>query len=469
LATAVLVSVFAIRSFRAEDPLACGPLLEAKATKDGHYRMEGEHWCGATPCIYIRAPSLAAMKKIRVVELFAGVGGFRIGLERASKRFRVVWSNQWEPSTKKQEASDIYVARFGANGHSNTDIAKVDAKDIPAHDLLVGGFPCQDYSVARTLKKAQGLAGKKGVLWWEIHRILMEKQPGYVFLENVDRLLKSPVKQRGRDFAVMLASLADLGYTVEWRVVNAADYGMPQRRRRVFFFGFHRSTPMNALLNAEADAQSWLMHKGILASAFPALPARTATASFTINGDLAEITDRFNNGKGALKSPFANAGLMQERSVLTWHAEPDHDGPYAVLGDFLLPDKEVHPHFFLDEKSLAQWAYLKGAKRELRTVGSHAYHYAEGAMSFPDALDKPSRTIITGEGGMGPSRFKHVVHTKNGRLRRLTPVELERLNMFPDGHTEGASDSRRAFFMGNALVTGIVERVGKVLAKRVPK
>jgi len=173
------------------------------------------------------------MKSIKVAELFAGVGGFRIGLKRASDRFSVVWSNQWEPSTKRQAASEIYAARFGDAGHCNADSSTVPVKNSPKHDLLAGGFPCQDYSVARTLKQAQGLAGKKGVLWWEIHRILQAHQPAFLLLENVDRLLKSPAGQRGRDFAVMLASLADLGYVVEWRVINAADYGMPQRRRRV--------------------------------------------------------------------------------------------------------------------------------------------------------------------------------------------------------------------------------------------
>jgi DNA (cytosine-5)-methyltransferase 1 len=88
-------------------------------------------------------------------------------------------------------------------------------------------------------------------------------------------------------------------------------------------------------------------------------------------------------------------------------------------------------------------------------------------MIFPDALDKPSRTIITGEGGSSPSRFKHVIETKDGKKRRLTPIELERLNMFPDNHTEGVSDVRRAFFMGNALVVGIIEKLGKSLAKNI--
>lgn len=415
------------------------------------------------------------MKSIKVAELFAGVGGFRIGLQRASERFEVVWSNQWEPSTKRQPASEVYVARFGAEGHSNTDISAVAAKDIPKHDLLVGGFPCQDYSVARTLKDAQGLAGKKGVLWWEIHRILTAHRPGYLLLENVDRLLKSPTGQRGRDLAVMLASLADLGYAVEWRVINAADYGMPQRRRRVFIQGFHRSTPLGKqLLSKKMAGQSaavqWILRDGLFAEAFPA-NAKNVTTSFELQGDLAQITKEFNMGKRTASSPFANAGLLVGRTVHTMAVTPEYNGERVVLGDVLLPSEQVPKEFHVPAAQVKEWLYLKGGKQETRTntTNGFSYKYSEGAMVFPDPLERPSRTIVTGEGGTSPSRFKHVVEMPKGGLRRLTPVELERLNMFPDNHTAGASDTRRAFFMGNALVTGIVERLGKALAERLDR
>lgn len=415
------------------------------------------------------AARMARQQPIRVVELFAGVGGFRLGLERASPRYRVVWSNQWEPASRRQDASAIYVARFGPEGHCNLDIGAVAARDIPDHDLLVGGFPCQDYSVARTLNQAEGLQGRKGVLWWEIHRILKAKRPAYLFLENVDRLLKSPAGQRGRDFAVMLASLADLGYAVEWRVINAADYGMPQRRRRVFFMGYHRSTPMGAALLKRGDPAAGVLGIGALARAFPARPKGAAAASFRIVGDLAEVTARFNAGRPSARSPFADAGLMAGRRVWTLASAPLYNGPRATLGSILLPARQVPAAFYLDEARLREWEYLKGGKSAMRIsrANGHAYRYAEGGMAFPDPLDKPSRTIVTGEGGASPSRFKHVVRMRDGRLRRLTPVELERLNMFPDGHTAGASDARRAFLMGNALVVGIVERAGRALAEAI--
>ena len=115
------------------------------------------------------------MKKLKVIELFAGVGGFRLGLEDTGN-FEIVWSNQWEPSTKTQHASKVYEARFGSKNHSNANIAAVETAEIPDADVLVGGFPCQDYSVATTLKNSKGLIGKKGVLWWSIHRILSEKK-----------------------------------------------------------------------------------------------------------------------------------------------------------------------------------------------------------------------------------------------------------------------------------------------------
>ena len=406
-----------------------------------------------------------AVGDIRVIELFAGVGGFRIGLERASDRYKVVWSNQWEPSTKRQDASLIYSREFGVEGHSNEDINTVDVADIPDGDLLVGGFPCQDYSVATTLKNSGGIEGKKGVLWWQIHRILSthSNPPRYLMLENVDRLLSSPASQRGRDFAIILASLSDLGYCVEWRVINAAEYGMPQRRRRTYIFAFKRDT---SIAKSVTDMLEWISETGVMAKAFPAEIADNKISTFKIEGTLAEVTEGFNKGKSL--SPFKNSGVMINRKVLTAVTTPVYDGPYITLGDILVPESCVPEEFYITSDDVEKWRYAKGGKSEKRvnkTTG-YEYNYSEGAMAFPDSPDKPSRTIITGEGGAAPSRFKHVILTSDGRYRRLVPIELERLNMFPDNHTLGASDMRRAFLMGNALVTGIVERIGLDLLNR---
>ena len=402
--------------------------------------------------------------KIRVVELFAGVGGFRIGLEGASDAYETIWNNQWEPSTQHQDASLVYQARFGRKGHCNKDINTVPTTDIPDHDLLVGGFPCQDYSVAASLSRSGGIEGKKGVLWWQIHRILQEKgekRPKYIFFENVDRLLNSPATQRGRDFAIILASLADLGYVVEWRIINAADYGMPQRRRRTYIIGYQKDSVVAKKIEKLED---WVEFDGVLAQAFPFSVKEKSASSFDIDGTIKDVSDGFN--KGRKETPFGNAGLMIDRHVYSVDANPVYDGPIQTLGDNLVDEDYVPEEFFISEEELPKWQYEKGAKK-INRVSKQGFEYvfSEGGMAFPDYLDKPSRTMITGEGGSAPSRFKHVVQTPSGRFRRLIPIELERLNMFPDNHTyhPDVSDGRRAFLMGNALVCGIVREIGKSL------
>lgn len=401
---------------------------------------------------------------IRVVELFAGVGGFRIGLEGASDAYETVWNNQWEPSTQHQDASIVYKARFGAKGHSNKDINQVQTNEIPDHDLIVGGFPCQDYSVAATLSRSGGIEGKKGVLWWQIYRILNEKgdkRPKYIFFENVDRLLNSPATQRGRDFAIILASLADLGYVVEWRIINAADYGMPQRRRRTYIVGYQKDS---VVAQKVEEMKDWVMYDGVLAQAFPFKPKSNQAFEFDIEGTIPEVSSNFNKEKK--DSPFGNAGLMKDRHVYSVDAEPVYDGPIQTLGDNIVDEDFVPEEFFISDKELPKWQYEKGAKK-INRVSKQGFEYvfSEGGMAFPDYLDKPSRTMITGEGGSAPSRFKHVVQTPSGRYRRLIPIELERLNMFPDNHTyhPDVSDGRRAFLMGNALVCGVVQEIGKSL------
>lgn len=417
------------------------------------------------------------MKTIRVAELFAGVGGFRLALDGydddergwhlpSAGKFKTIWANQWEPpgTESKQFAARCYKTRFGEDSVINEDIEKVLDKveageyTIPEHDMVVGGFPCQDYSVARPLNQAGGIEGKKGVLWWQIYRFLYLCSPKYVLLENVDRLLKSPASQRGRDFAIMLACLSERGYSVEWRVVNAADYGAPQKRRRVYIY-------------AEKDAPTWnleerVIQTGVMAKSLPICSESTKPNAFTIKGEPFEVSEHF--GKGLKVSPFHNAGVMQNGEVFTAEVKPNYDGPFKTLGDVLVSDSEVPDSFFIDEGKLGRWKEYKGAKREERTHSSgYTYMYSEGGMAFPDPIDKPSRTILTSEGGAGASRTKHAVATADGRIRRLVPDELDQLQTFPKGWTDtGMTDGHRAFCMGNALVVEIVHRIGKEIACR---
>lgn len=415
---------------------------------------------------------------IRVIELFAGVGGFHVGVTGANKTlgreaFRVVWSNQWEPSSKKQWASEIYCKRFPDALHSNEDIEKIITENrdsVPDFDLLVGGFPCQDYSVAKTLGQAKGIEGKKGVLWWSIYRMIAtaKKKPSLVLLENVDRLLKSPAKQRGRDFAIILACLNDLGYAVEWRVINAADYGMPQKRRRVFILAHYKGTPQYMKI-MDAEPSAYMRDDGILARAFPCSEKEAYFFALKTDlvGSIPEISENFNAAATNAASPFENAGVCVNREFSSIKVVADSPQEATRLKDIILPEPKVPDEYFIDDDSLDQWRYLKGGKKEKRTskTTGHEYDYAEGPLPFPDPLDRPGRTIITSEGGSTPSRFKHVIEAQSGRFRRLTPVELERMNMFPDNHTHEAPDKIRAFLMGNALVCGIPERIFTELAK----
>ena len=401
-----------------------------------------------------------------VAELFAGVGGFRVGLARAG--LKTVFSNQWEPATRVQHASSVYVANFGSDGHSSVDIAKV--KKIPSKfDLLVGGFPCQDYSVAKTLRSAKGLRGKKGVLWWEILRLVEMHKPKFIFLENVDRLLKSPSNQRGRDFAIMLRTLSDAGYIIEWRVVNAAEYGFPQRRIRVFIVAKRIKSI------GKYSPFEYITRYGILARALPVESAQLDCTEIEIESDWSLVSKYFNS-KSKDKSPFMNSGVFLNGVAYTLKtlAIAPSSG-FQTLGDILQNDSEVDSSFFIPKNQLPTWKFLKGAKsiERLHKASGTKYKYAEGAMAFPDLASNPSRTILTGEGGSSPSRFKHIIKTKSGRFRRLTPIELERLNGFPDDWTRydangnEVADGKRAFFMGNALVIGLIEAVGKVIAKEL--
>lgn len=388
-----------------------------------------------------------------VCELFAGVGGFRVGLEASSKDWKTVWFSQWEPKARRQWAYQCYTTHYGnINENTGKDIATVDKGSIPNHSLLVGGFPCQDYSIAVPSSHSAGLQGKKGVLWWQIQEILEKKRPPFVLLENVDRLLKSPASQRGRDFGIILACFADLGYSVEWRVINAADYGGVQRRRRTFIFAYQDNTVYGKRV-CSMVTKKVIDKEGFFATAFP-LEETTNIVSCTLTGDIADIYTEF-------KFSFDTAGYMTCRNIYTVKAEPKRE-PIIPLKAVL--ERDVPESYFIKEDTLERWKYLKGAKQIQRVSKSgYEYIYREGAVAFPDNLDLPARTILTSEPNV--SRTSHVVtDIKSGRLRVLTPMECERINGFPDNWTNtGMPERMRYFCMGNALVVPLVTRMGEEL------
>lgn len=402
-----------------------------------------------------------------VVELFAGVGGFRCGLNKVELKnnkvkengnWNFVWANQWEPSTKTQDAFDCYSKRFGSEDVSNVDIFEVNKKEIPNHTLLVGGFPCQDYSVAQTLSNSKGIEGKKGVLWWAIADVLKTKKPPFVFLENVDRLLLSPASQRGRDFGIILRSFYDNGYAVEWRVINAGEYGFQQKRRRTYIIAYHKTTKYYKEMK-KINMKDIVLTNGIFVKQFPTKSEILDSNMTNISNykDLVDISDNFKN-------QFYNSGIMFNGEVFTAKLEVDCNKVFALRK--IREIENVDKKYFLSEDKIEKFRYLKGYKRIPRVKpNGETYMYSEGAMSFPDNLDLPARTMLTSESGV--SRTTHVIEDyKTNKLRILTPLECERINGFPDAWTDtGMTDKKRYFMMGNALVVGVVEKIGIELEK----
>ena len=400
-----------------------------------------------------------------ICELFAGVGGFRLGFERLGSGWRTKWFSQWEPGAKKQWAHECYVAHFSdtpddrGEFHTCEDISGMDKGHIPEHTLLVAGFPCQDYSVAHTLATSSGIEGKKGVLWWQIRDTLAAKRPPFCIFENVDRLLKSPAGQKGRDFGIILACLAQLGYSAEWRVVNAALYGAAQRRRRTFLFAYRDDTAYG-VRQAGRPPLDIIQKDGMMAEAFPVKEAGGLRETH-IGTDLADISDHFSFG-------FKAAGYMSMGAIHTADVK-EAEEPAIPLGQILQHGADER-YYIQGEERMAKWAYLKGAKRIPRTSrDGHAYTYSEGPVAFPDPWDRPGRTLLTSESSL--SRTSHVAaDPETGRLRTLTPVEAERLQGFDDGWTDTGMPERMRFFcMGNALVVPMVTRMGRALDKVIER
>lgn len=426
---------------------------------------------------------------MKIFSMFDGVGGFIVGLENSSKEiFKTLYSNQYEPSRKIQDAYEVGLYRFPNMEHIGTDVALIPNEKFEEMrkngvDMIVGGFPCQDYSVARSKKNELGIEGKKGVLFWEIIRATEVIKPKYLILENVDRLLKAPSSQRGRDFAVMLAAFNELGYSVEWRVINAADYGRAQRRRRVFFFVFRNDTKWGERLHKTyesnlpkkatteerlAQYQNYIFADGLFGRQFPVkdMAVKKRINANHLIGDIAEVSETFNDGK------FWNSGLMTNGYYYTIETDPIVENP-ITMGDIVVPEDTVDAKYYITGQKLEKFKYLRGPKKITRTsADGHEYTYAEGGMSEYDSLELPGRTMLTSEGSV--NRSTHLLKI-NGNYRLITPIEAERLQDFPDGWTkfklnakgevEEVSDRMRMFFMGNALVTGIVKRIGDELQK----
>lgn len=446
-------------------------------------------------------------KTLKIFSMFDGVGGFEVGLHAAnSELFQTTFSNQYEPARKSQDAFEVGLLKFPDVIHLPQDVQRIpsdtfDQMRKQGVNMIVGGFPCQDYSVARSKKHEMGIQGKKGVLFWEIIRAVNHIQPEYLILENVDRLLKSPSNQRGRDFAIMLGAFNQLGYSVEWRVINAAEYGRAQRRRRVFFFVYKNDSDIAqkfdnifetkiSLFNFdEKKYDDYIFNKGLFARQFPVEPKINKNRHYTQllskfhEKDEEYLIDISENFTGTIW----NSGIMRNGTYYTIDTIPIIEKP-ITLGDIVNQAKQYHiekygennyeeyllKYLITDEEKIKKFEYLRGSKKiERTTPDGHTWIYSEGGMSPYDNLNLPARTMLTSEGSI--NRSTHLLKTEQG-YRLLTPIEAELLQDFPeewtryklvDGEVKEVSDKMRYFFMGNALVTGIVKRIGIELEKLI--
>lgn len=408
---------------------------------------------------------------IRVAEMFAGVGGFHLGLSRASSDFKVVWADQYEPMRKNQFAYNIYKNNFPKTNIVNEDISLIHKPGIPDMDLLVGGFPCQDYSVAST--GAKGIYGKKGVLWWDIIDVIEEKLPQFILLENVDRLLTSPginSLQPGRDFGMILRTLSDLGYGVTWKMINAADYGFPQKRRRTFIFAFREDTNFkkkvkNISKSNIEDIKEFIKSMPPLSNTLKNISiGEINQVDLTEFKNLVDFSDNF-----LIQKAFKKTGFMIDGHVFMSDYQPKIVESRTL--ESIIRPNEADEMLYLTPEKEKKFRELKGGFRTIKVSKTgHEYPYGMGSIAFPDPLNKPARTIVTSEHTI--SRMSHVIKDPgNGRLRLISPEEAEKINTFPCGWTsiENITYSNRYFTMGNALVVDLVKSIGIEIKKLIKK
>lgn len=265
-------------------------------------------------------------------------------------------------------------------------------------------------------------------------------------LENVDRLLISPKEQKGRDFLIMLAVLNKHGYNVEWSVLNAADYGYVQRRKRVFIFAQKWNSKIDKVIDFSKNNET------ILTKNLKINKTEIINEKIINKINIQEISNRG-------KMNFYNYGYMIKGKIKTIKSKAIHNGKYTSFKNIL--EKNVDEKFYLNEDQKNRIFITKDGGKKFRTTTSgFTYTYSEGKMSRFDNLgNKPARTMLTSEGSI--NRSTHIV--KEGtKYRFITPTEAEKLNGFDKNWTSSISSvNRRYFVMGNALVTNLVEEIGK--------
>lgn len=376
---------------------------------------------------------------MKFIDLFAGIGGFRYGLQKVEiesesssdnesgasqhgqRAFHCVWSNEWD-----KYANQIYTKHFGEC--DSRDIRTIDTKDIPDHDLLCAGFPCQSFSIAG---KRLGFEDTRGTMFFEIARIIRDKRPRYFLLENVKGLLSH---DEGKTFQTILGVLSDLGYEYQWQVLNSKNFGVPQNRERVFIIGHLRETSRPEVFPI-GESYS-ISHQ----------------TKYAEQAGRSRISSTIDARYGSLR----NAGETYLHYI----------GGIKGKRDMWLKDnKQNSRNFSQGQRVYSSDGIASTIAGNAGGLGGKTGLYAIPVLT-PDRMEKrqngrrfkndgdPAFTLT--------SQDKHGVYD-GLNIRRLTPIECERLQGFPDNWTEGISDTQRYKCLGNAVTTLVITEIGRKL------
>jgi len=364
-------------------------------------------------------------EEIRFADLFGGVGGFRLGIEQSGIKAKCVFY-----CDNDKYAVQTYNKNF-KESHKPTDIRTIKTSDIPEIDMLCGGFPCQAFSIAG---KRRGFNDTRGTLFFEIARIIKAKRPKIVFLENVKGLLNH---NKGETFRTILQTISELGYDVQWMVLNSKFFGVPQNRERVFIIGSLRGTSRPEILPFREIHENNNEESGRQLSS-------TISQAQRVYGTegLAPTLKGLGGGQGA------KIGLYEVKAVLTPdRAEKRQNGRrFKEDGEpsFTLTGQDVHGVM------VAQPAQLVNKNRAKKP-----YNPNDREMKIKVRDDETSYTV--------KSATHEFMIKQDMQIRRLTPTECERLQGFPDGWTEGVSDTQRYKQMGNAVTVNVIQAIASKL------
>jgi len=357
---------------------------------------------------------MANNKPVRVFSMFSGIGGFEVGIANSNIKHELVGYSEID-----KFAIQVFEKQFkGVKNYG--DATRINESKLPNFDLLVGGFPCQAFSMAG---KRKGFEDTRGTLFFDIARILTYKKPKHIILENVKGLLSH---DNGRTLQKIFEVLSDIGYMVQWQVLNSKNFGVPQSRERVYIVGHLRgeSRPqVFPIRQSEGVSDSCCGEKGCCDS----------QVSST-------ITSNYKKGVHAMGEQYVMEPREITKNISMGYRVYRDDGVSATI------------------KALGGGVGAKTGLYKIREATKKGYALAEEGDTIN--LSQPKSNTRRGRVGKQVAQTldtKMQQHTiQDSQIRRLTPTECERLQGFDDNWTEDLSDTQRYKCLGNAVTTNVV-------------